>query len=298
MKRFLFAACMVLIFSTYVLADDVDTSLGDAVSEQLKASTRATIQAGMDSEDAVHMTAIMQQNRFTQELAIRAQEIIRKGLQDGLPYDPIMNKAMEGMAKQVQHQNIVEAMEKTRARYAYSYQKAGQLADSKQLRQQLGNTIAQAMTAGLAQGDVDRIMQRLQTRDMTRDQLCDLAQESFTTLREMTRLGVDSETGSDVICQALEHQYLSREMRMLRQTFMEQARYGNPDEVAKNYSNAIGQGRSAQSLGLSSSGASGSGVGGAATGSHGTGGSSQSGSGSSGQSGSGGSGSGGKGGKP
>jgi len=264
---------MLLLCSAPAFADEADNSLPEQTSEQLKANTREMIRLGAGSEDAAKMTRLMVQNRFQVENAIQAQETVMNALKNGLPAEPVMNKAFEGIAKGVPEGSVVRAMEKTRQRYAYAYEKATGLEQDPDETALTGEVIAEGMAAGLKNEDADRICEQLQTRDrlkdgegdmkQDRDQIHTLAQESFMTAREMARRGVPSDVAADAVCQALQNNYQAREMQQLRNAFMTNAASGDPVQVANRYTYALRQGMSADDLetaGRYGSGSSGSGM--------------------------------------
>lgn len=308
MKKILVLIGILALCSSAAFGDEVDEGLPEGMSEQLKSHTREMIRLGAHSDEALRMTRLMDQNRFQVENTIRAQETVMKALREGLPAEPVMNKAFEGMAKGVRAGEIVRAMETTRSRYAYAYGKARDIAGKDSQPGGIGDIIAEGMAAGLTEEDAGRIVERLRTqardadRDQTRDRTHALARESFMAVREMARRGVTSNVAAEAVSQALEHGYQEREMEMLRHSFMKQSKQGDPQRIAENYSYAIRNGAPSDNLGpagrngdavsggTAGGAQSGNGPGGAGSGSSG----SDSGSGSGG-SGSGGSGSGGSG---
>jgi hypothetical protein len=182
-----------------------------------------------------------------------------------------MNEAYEGMAKQVQDQNIVRAMERVRSRYALAHQQAKLITQNKAQMHLIGNTIAQGLAAGMNHEDVGRIMQGFQLRaqGMTRADAEGLARETFTAARTMARLGVSSEAAADLVCQALQHSYSAREMETMRDSFMSRARNADPTILAKSYANEIKGGRGAENLGSPGMGRAGSPGGARTSGGHG-----------------------------
>lgn len=313
MKKLMGILFILILCSTFAYADEVDQGLPGQTSGQLKESTREMIRLGVQAEDALNMTRTMVQNRFREENVIAAQQVIMNAKKQGLSEKPIMNKAYEGIAKKVQAGSIVQAMERTRERYAYAHDKAKTLGGSIAEPPATGDIIAQGMAAGLKNSDVDAICDRLMTRDRirdttgdedaTKDQIRDrkrdqdqthtLAQESFLTVRDMVRRGVPSEVAADAVGQAIQNNYRARDMQQMRYSFMHNADSSDPVQLANRYANALRQGANPDDLD------SGSGSGSMGTGSNsgtsGNGSSSGSGSGSSGAGGGNGSGSGGNG---
>ncbi len=269
MKKILSILFIMILCSTFAYADEVDQGLPKQTSEQLKANTREMIRLGVQSDDAINMTKLMVQNNFRVENTVQAQEIVMNAKKQGLPEGPIMNKAYEGIAKKVQSGSIVQAMEKTRERYAYAYEKAQALGVNTDEVAPTGNVIAEGMAAGLMKKDAEALCEGLQTRDRLRDKIGDedgtkdqtrdqervreqlhvLAQESFMTAREMVRRGVPSDVAADAVGQALQNNYQAREMQQMRYSFMHNAANGDPVQVANRFANALRHGAPSDDLG-------------------------------------------------
>ncbi len=298
MKKTCTAVLLFLLCASPLFGDEVDNELTGAPGV-LREHTRAMIQAGVESGDAMKMTKTMEQNRFQVENIIRSQEIVMGALAEGLPAGPVMRKAYEGLAKNAREQDVVNAMERTRARYSLAYRTARKVTESAVEKAQTGNAIAEGMAAGLTARDADRICDRLQTRDRdrTKDRTNALARESFMAAREMVRYRVPSDVASEAVCTALEKQYEAKDMEMLRSSFMKNARYGNAARLAREYASrirggmssgelgSVGRGESGQSSGISAGAGAGNGSGAGAGSGSGAGG--QGGSGNGGKAGSG-----------
>jgi len=85
----------------------------------------------------------MLQHRFQEKNTIQAQNTLMETMRSGLPVDPVMNKAFEGMAKNKPDETIVQAMKKTQSRYAYAYRKAQEITTDEDSQNILGRSIAQ-----------------------------------------------------------------------------------------------------------------------------------------------------------
>ena len=256
MKKLLIIFCAFCCLSSVAFADEVDRGLSNMATEQIKVSARQLINTGVNSDDVIKMTRHMIHNQFSQQTTLRAHEIIMRAHKEKLPVGPIMNKAYEGIAKGAQARNIVKAMEAVRSRFAFSYQRAKELTQEDTRVRRMGKTMAESLSAGLKEKDMDAIMDRLRerTRDMKQDQTCELAEETFKTAREMARLGVSSEATSGVIGQALRNRYNVKEMEQTRNMFNTRSRYSNAESLAKSLSAQIGRGESPGNVGASGKG--------------------------------------------
>jgi hypothetical protein len=280
MKKIIAIVFILLFSATVVLADEVEDTLAGLANEPVMTATRQMIQKGIEKDDAIEMTKLMLQNQFTLQQTLQAQQMLMQAVQSGLPAEPLMNKAKEGMAKKIQSGSVLQAMEQVQSRYAFAYRKAEQLTEDPEEVSELGDLMADALTAGFHKGDIEPIMERLMTRTMERQKVDDeLATEVCKTLRDMARLGVSSDAITDVVSEALSQNYTAQEMEALRETFMYAAKKGSPDDMAKTYANQMRQGESPESPGSSGAGGAGASGESGGTGSGGSG-SSDSGSGS------------------
>ena len=306
MKNFLIIILAVCLCSSLAFGDEVDNRLSTIGNEQIRVHTRAVINAGIPGDDAINMTRLMIQNNYQDQNILRAQKILIDTVEDGLPDKPVMNKAYEGIAKNAQEDRVVEAMEKTRARYAIAYRYARSITQNPVRVNDIGKTIAESLTAGIHNTDAHQTMEKLQnrTQQMTRNNTEDFAKEIFLSLRDMARRGVLSKISTDVVSKALAHQYSVQEIKQMRHSFVSRSMNFDPTILAIQYGHDIEHGVRAKDLNDrqkgkpaplgKNSGHSGSGSFGG--GSSGAGGSGSSGAGGSGSSNAGGGGSGGSGG--
>jgi len=255
MKKICLMICAVLFCASLTFGDEVEESLSTLATEQLKAGTRGMILSGIDTDNAIRMTKLMLKNQFSLKQALKAQKAIMSAQKEGLPVEPIMNKAYEGMVKQLQAKNIVQAMERVRSRYAFAHRQAQAITKERSQVRAIGNTIAKTLTAGMDQKDVRGIMNSLQerTQQMTQSQTMELAKESFKAARDMARLGLSSKATNNLVCLALQNGYTARKMENMRNSFMTQSRSSHPTHLANSYSNSIKGSKIAGSLGYSGS---------------------------------------------
>jgi hypothetical protein len=245
-KGFLGIIMIALLVSAMpVWADAVDEGLPPTVSERVRNQAREMIRAGVPVDDAVNMTRSMVQNQYREELTVRAQRQVIAACDEGLPPEPLMNKLREGLAKQVPPERVVEAIQTVRERYAHAYRHARELTDDPVGQEDLGEALAQGLAAGMQPRDMARMQERVRERD--RLKACDdcprLALESALAARDMARLGVDSDTAGNVVCEALERGYGSPEMHRMRHRFRARAHQEDPQEVAHRYARAFRNGQ-------------------------------------------------------
>lgn len=263
MKKTVFAALVLLLCASMSFADQVDDRLPDTAATELKAGARQMIRAGINSEEAVRMTVAMLENLFSNQNIIRAQEIIMQAKKEGLPVEPIINKSYEGMAKRVQQDNIIMAMEKVMNRYAFAYQQACRLTQDKARRSYIMEEVAECIAAGMNDSDVDRLVYQLEYRvnETPKDDAEGLATETFRTVKEVVRQRVPSMLASDLMLDALKNHYNAKKMISMRKSFMKHTKDTSAQTVTNVYSDTIRNGNRPESLDFSKIKAKGQGIG-------------------------------------
>jgi hypothetical protein len=305
----------IVLFATVAFGDEIDDSLPPDSPLAVKASTRQAVQNGLQQNDVVKLTRAMLQNRFDGQQIQHAHTLMIDAKNSDMPVQPLVNKAFEGMAKGVNPALILGAMETVQSRNAFAYQRAARLSRNKSQTANLGKSLSSGLAAGLSKQDADKITHMIQqrSRSMKSDRAHSLALECFNTARDVSRLGVSSQTVTGMVVNALNQGFNDQDMRAMRSAYMTDARQSDPRGLARSYSAAIQEGKGFQEgpgggagggmgsggpgPGASGSGGSGSGPGGSGSGGGGSGGpgggSGGSGGGSGGSGGSGGGGSGG-----
>jgi len=243
MKKTLFLFITLMLFLSSGWADEIDDALPENTGLQIRNNTRQMVRSGISEADAIQLTRAMLQHRFQERYTIQAQNLLTETIQSGLPTEPMINKALEGMAKNKPADAIVKAMQHTQSRYAYAFRKAQEVSNSSNSQSALGQTIAQGMGAGLEDKDIDRIVTQLQirTRQMTQNKAEELSLQTFLIARTMARLGVGPNKVSDVVAQALQQQFTARQMQQLRSRFSSQAQQVSPNQLANQLSHNFGQ---------------------------------------------------------
>jgi len=225
-----------------VWADEIDDALPENTSPQIRNNTRQMVRAGMSQDDATQLTRAMLQHRFQEKHIIQAQNTLMETMLSGLPVEPVMNKAFEGMAKSKPDESIVQAMQMTQSRYAYAYRNARKLTTDQETQNSLGLTIAQGMRAGLQDKDMEPVMAQLQTRirQMSQNKADELCLQTFLTARTMARLGVDPDNVSDVVCVALQNRFTAREIQQLGSNFNSRSQQMSANQLANQFAQEIG----------------------------------------------------------
>ena len=292
---------LAMLFASAAFGDEIDDRLPPDAPQAVKASARQAIQSGLDQDSVARLTRAMLQHQFDGQQIRHCHNLMIQAHNGGMPVEPLMNKAYEGMAKGVGPSLIVGAMERVQARNSFAYRHAAQLSGNKAQEASLGDALSAAMAAGFLNADADRVtpMIRQRAQTMQPDEAYNLALECFYTARDVSRLGVSSGAVANMLGGALENGFGHQKMRTMRYAFMHQARQSEPKKLAHKFAESIRAGKGFQNGPGPGPGSDGEGTGGPGPGRDGSGssgGSSGGGSAGSGKgSGSGGSGSGGSG---
>ena len=268
---------MVALLSALCLAAE-STALSDAVQAQIEAQAKEMNAAGVPAEPARNMLTMMHQHQFTHENIVKAQNTVMSCANNELPTEPVMSKAMGGMAKNASQQQVIAAMQTVQNRYASSSSMAKTMSKDKATVATLTHAIADSMAAGMKSGDMEVIA--LQVKNQNRTQAKNkndenqLAIQTMQTTRTMARLGLASAQVSDTICQALQNQYTHKEMEQLRHQMANQVHQQTPQQIANQYASAIGKGGSHGGENQGGHGSGDGGLGGKGPGDGGAGGSS------------------------
>ncbi len=188
---------------------------------------------------------------FSNVQSERVQSIIETASQQGLPSEALAGKVYEGVAKNIDPDRIITALERVTSRYEYGYGLAQKMTHSRDKAVELGNTVTAGIAAGLTRQDAEKIVSSLQARSRQMDSTEDvyrLAEQTMLTARDMSRQGVSSSTTAEVIGKAVEKGYATAEMQTLRHTFNRQAAHANREALARDYGTAIDRGIEAHEL--------------------------------------------------
>ncbi len=190
MKKVFIMGAVLIFCVTVAWADPVDQELPKTATQQVKNSTRQMIKQGFNPENVIDMTRQMLANNFGQQHVLQAHAILMNAHKQGLPTEPIMSKAHEGLAKQAHAKAVVQAMEQVQSRNAFATKQAKVITNDSAKVNQMAAILAGSMAAGITHQDIGRMMQALQarTRNMTRTYAEDLAMQTFMTTQMMAQI--------------------------------------------------------------------------------------------------------------
>ncbi len=277
--------CSILFLSIVAATatgDPIDDGLPEDASLAIKASTRRATQNGLEIQSVITLTQAMLQHNFDEKQIQSVHTLLVETKTSGIPEGPLMNKALEGIAKNVPPSMIINAMQAVQTRNLFAYKHAEMFAEQPGQQQVLGQLLTASLTAGLSIKDASKIIGELRQHDDSRksEMSYKLALESFQTARDVSRLGVSSQAVTGIVAQALSKGYSYEDMQSLRNTFMMKSRHTEPQEVAHAFTEAIQAGKGPQNdarspgspPGDSGQGSPGSGSGGSGGGTGGSGG--------------------------
>jgi len=252
MKRLLMAMCFVFFIPFLSFADDVDKGLPSGTSSRIKESARQVIQLGVEPNAVIKMTQNMISDSFTEQQIIAGHELLIKAKRQNIVEEPIINKLHEGIAKNVTAENILQAMEKVRARYELANTYTQNMKTDEQQTKAMANEMAECMAAGMDKNSMSKIMEMLQTktRNTNKEESLRLNKKTLETARTMARSGADPKDIVDVVNNAFKRNYNAGQIEKLGNTFLTQARgSSSASELAKTYSNAIKNGATPDNIG-------------------------------------------------
>ena len=99
-----------------LFADYVDDKLPSDTSTQIREGARRVIDLGVKKRHVIKITKRMLDNKFHVNQVLSAYDVIIKAKKQSLPEAPIMDKLYEGIAKEVQADKIIQAMETVRTK--------------------------------------------------------------------------------------------------------------------------------------------------------------------------------------
>lgn len=216
---FLFAVSFVLIPSGYA---QEALGLSASVRNQIEAQVNEMRTAKVPVDAARQMVTMMHQSRFRHEMIVRSMHEVMNAARAGLPAEPLMNKAVEGMAKHVDAQQILTALKTVRNRYAHANRMAKSLSTDTKSIALMTRFIADSFTARMAERDMEKVAGELQVQfrkqkhNRSRAELEKLTLQVLSNVRTMARMGVSSSDISDTVCQALQNQHTGQAMEQLR----------------------------------------------------------------------------------
>jgi len=222
MKKLLFVFSLLLLCSSTAFGDTTDPAL----------------------------TRTMEESGFSANQVLQVQNTINTAQTLGIPEDVVVGKVHEGIAKQVDPERIVQALERVTTRYEYGYKLARDLAREKSQVAPLGNSITAGIAAGLTPEHARDLVNQLQSRSgqLDSDELYSLAEETMLTARDLCRQGVSSTTTRDMVDNAVQQGFEAHEMHTMRNTFNRQEMQENRESLAKDFSRAIEHGAQAGDL--------------------------------------------------
>jgi len=235
----------IMLFSPVCFAVE-NSALSSSARAQIEEQVREMNAVGVPAEPARNMLTAMHQHQFAQDNIAKAQHTVMNCAKAGLPTEPVMNKASEGMAKNASETQIVAAMQTVQRRYTHANKMAKTISNDEDTVNALTYSIADSLAAGMKARDVEAVMLQLDNqnkiRAMNKGEEDKMAIQTMQTTRTMARLGIHSSDVSDTVCQALQNNYSHQEMEQLQYQMAKQAHQVPPQQIAHQHANAIGKG--------------------------------------------------------
>ncbi len=272
MKKTFVTILALICFLSPVIADAAQ-ALSRQAMEEIEQQVREMSAFGVKEAQAQKMLTQMFQNRFESRIVNQARQEVINAARAGLPTEPMMNKALEGITKKANPQAVIAAMQAVRSRYAHADQVAKSLSRDTKTIGRVTHAVADSLAAGMKTEDMEAVRAQLQIQQhqhtRNQDQSEALALQTMQTVRTMAQLGIRSKDVADTVCRALRNAYTERQMEQMRHQVSEQSRQMPRGQIDNQFSN----GRIGSDAGKGGTGGnSGAGSGGSGGGSGGGGG--------------------------
>ncbi len=225
----------------------------DPRAAEVKSLVRFMTQSGATADETARMARMMDERKISVETVQSVRRTLMNAQKGGLPLDPLIHKAFEGMAKNVTETALSGALEKTRLRYAFGFRKTRELNFPVPDTERIASTVADCMSASVSEKHMNQIMDQIVDQIKTRTNVNEknrvrLADQSLDAGRTMARMGVPSEKVRDVVCLALKRDYSADDFNELQRQFVRRARIGSALQLAEDYAEAISRGARAYDL--------------------------------------------------
>ena len=209
-----FLLLFLLIFSAGAAAEDLQ-DLPEQTRQEIQRQARELGEAGASEEQAGQMLGAMAKNGFSRQNRDKAFDMVKDAAENNQPTSPIMDKAMEGIAKNAGEKNTITAMERVRNRNRLSKQLAEPLGMDNRQKKEAEEIIAGCLAAGMNRKDLSGLLQQTkglngQGRNREKTVLSVLQ-----TARTMARKGTKSSDIYNSLRHAIQNRYSEKEIRMM-----------------------------------------------------------------------------------
>lgn len=219
--------------------------LTPAAPARAAAGVDELIRAGAADVEAVGATNIMLAHGFSEEQIIAAQQIILEALAEDVPAGPLVGKIREGVSKNISPNVILLVLQSVKERWLFALHQGKLVAGGRSEGNSLGAVYAAALTAGLTRDDAEAITAAIinATAKLDARDTLSISMAAVKTARDMSRLGVDSSTLTEVVTGALANAFTADNLESLRRSFMEKSRHTPPDRLVQDFVKAVNQGK-------------------------------------------------------
>lgn len=243
-KKIGFAMVLLAAAGLLVIGSAQASGLPSGTSDRVAASVKSLAEAGLPNELSTEITRVMLENQFDDGQVMAVHRMLMETMEHGLPAAPLTGKILEGISKKVQPARIVMAVENLHARQVFALSQAKQITGSASSAGDLAGVYTASLSAGLTPEDAKAITAQLvqATDGQKATGAYDLSLATMITVRDMSRLGVNSDTLTKTITSALNMGFTTDRMEDLHRAFIAGAKQTNPETLAISYGDAIARG--------------------------------------------------------
>ena len=162
--------------------------------------------SGVNHEDAVQLATLFYSAGFSETQMAKAQHILSLSSLDHLPTEPIIAKALEGKAKHIEPDGILEAMERVRQRQLFALAQAKKLAWDDDNIRPLTIEFTSTLAAGISRNDLESLIDFLHHEKgrFKAQKIDEVAVESCAVLRDLARMSLPSSDALRAVVIALQ----------------------------------------------------------------------------------------------
>jgi hypothetical protein len=246
----IFQSCLlILALTTTIHTCTADTAQSQiAFTQNIESGIKAMVHAGLGQDDARQLTQSMIQAKIQETNILQSQDLIISHLQKGLPIQPVINKAFEGVAKKASGTTIVQAMKTVAMRQEKAISLASKLTQSRNQKMSFQHAIVSGLTGGIKEEDMEKFVDHvaLKAAAVNKRNRSFYISECLLTARDLARRGVPSTIAVTSVQQVTERGVEASEMQSMRHALSLHPSLSPAQTLEKEYSNALQAGNNSR----------------------------------------------------
>ncbi len=244
LKKLLISGALAVALSAPAFGATNINTLVNELPPQVRNRAEVMLNIGINSSAVAEMLQNMVQKKINTQTELQIINQVIAAKQQGLPVDPVVEKADEGFAKGVSATKIVQAMQQVRNTYAYAYAQTKKLNIPPQAQKQVATNIANALSAGMTMDEMNQIMTQLRekTKTMNQTQAQALAVNATATAATFVMYGAPGTQAASTVTNALKNNMTPHQLEQIRTMFMQAATSTDPTTVVNHINSSVTNG--------------------------------------------------------